>query len=61
MAKGDIMRESQLRVQQRDDIFRAKAHPGSRIILCIAYLHILFTSHDHHTVSISLALADEAF
>ena len=26
MAKGDIMRKSQLRVQQRVDIFRAKAH-----------------------------------
>ena len=50
MAKGDRMRKSQLRVQQRDDIFRAKSHPGSRITLCIAYLHILFTSHDHHTL-----------
>ena len=29
MAKGDIMWKSQLRVQQRDDIFRAKARLGS--------------------------------
>ena len=50
MAKGDIMLKSQLRVSQRDDIFRAKAHLGSRITFCIAYLHILFTSHDHHTL-----------
>ena len=50
MAKGDIMQKSQLRVQQCDDIFRAKAYPGSWITLCIAYLHILFTSHDHHTL-----------